>query len=101
MHHFHSKCGPYANRKHIWVSQDLTDGNSHLSHKNNSLRYTAILGKLACLVCSKSLGIGSTERSWGDVKHLKTDKRSKLSDVSTKIQSTIFGASCVEQSRIK
>jgi hypothetical protein len=99
--HFHSKCGPYANRKHIWVSQDLADGNSHLWHKKNSLRYTAILGKLACLVCSKILGIGSAERSWGDVKHLKTDKRSKLSDVSTKMQSTIFGASCAERSRIK
>jgi hypothetical protein len=99
--HFHAKCGPYANRQHIWISQDLTDGNSHLWHKKNSLRYTSILGKLACLVCSKILGIGSAERSWGDVKHLKTDKRAKLSGESTKMQSTIFGASCAERARIK
>jgi hypothetical protein len=98
---FHAKCGPYANRQHIWISQDLTDGNSHLWHKKNSLRYTSILGQLACLVCSKILGIGSAERSWGDVKHLKTDKRAKLSGEATKMQSTIFGASCAERARIK
>jgi len=99
--HFHSKSGPFANRKHIWISQDLVDGNSHLWHKKNSLRYTSILGRLACIVCSKILGIGSAERSWGDVKHLKTDKRAKLSGEATKMQSTIFGASCAERARIR
>jgi hypothetical protein len=59
------------------------------------------LGKLACLVCSKILGIGSAERSWGDVKHLKTDKRSKLSGEATKMQGTIFGASCAARARLQ
>ena len=79
----------------------LLDGNSHLWHKKNSVRFTSILGKLACLVCSKILGIGSAERSWGDVKHLKSDKRSKLSGEATKMQGTIFGASCAERARLK
>jgi hypothetical protein len=36
------------------------------------------LGAFACIVCSKLLGIGSAERSWGGVKHLKTNKRSHI-----------------------
>jgi hypothetical protein len=98
---FHSKSGSFANREHIWISSDIQKGDSHLWHKKNSLHYTSVLGKLACLVCSKVLGIGSAERSWGDVKHLKSDKRSKMSGEATKMQSTIFGASCAERARLK
>jgi hypothetical protein len=99
--HFHSKMGPYGNRDHIWHSQDILAGNSHFWHKKNSLVYTSILGKVACIVCSKILGIGSAERSWGDVKHLKTEKRAKLSGEAVKMQGTIFGASCAERARLR
>jgi hypothetical protein len=37
------------------------------------------MGHVACRVTSKVLGIGAEERSWGDVKQLKNDKRSHLS----------------------
>ena len=94
---FHSKIGPYGNRDHIWHSQDIIAGNSHFWQKKNLLHYTSILGRAACIVCSKILGIGSAERSWGDVKHLKTEKRAKLSGEAVKMQGTIFGASCAER----
>jgi hypothetical protein len=59
------------------------------------------LGKFACIVTSKILGIGSAERAWGDVKHLKTNKRSHLSPEAVKMQSTLYGAACVEKAEIK
>jgi hypothetical protein len=92
---FHSKTGVFANRQHIWNSEDIRNGNSHFWHKKNSLRYTTVFGRFACRVCAKILGIGSAERSWGDVKHLKTDKRSHLSGDRVKKQATIFGHSCI------
>jgi hypothetical protein len=50
-------------------------------------------------VTSKILGIGSAERAWGSVKHLKTGKRAKLGDKPLKKQLTIFGATCIEKAR--
>lgn len=94
---FHTKKGKFANKNHIWTSHDIRFGNSHYWHFKNSLRYTKILGSFACRVCSKILGIGSAERSWGDVKHLKTNKRSHLSGEATKKQATIYGAYCMEK----
>jgi hypothetical protein len=68
----------------------------YIWHKKETLRFTQIFGKFACRVCSKILGIGSAERSWGDVKHLKVNKRSHLSGERVKKQATIFGTSCIE-----
>ena len=65
-------------------------------HKKESLRYTKEFGKFACQVTSKILGIGTAERSWEDVKHLKTNKRAHLLGERAKKQATIFGASCIE-----
>ena len=98
--HYHAKTGPFGNRPHIWNSTDLPDC-SHLWHKKNSLRYTTYLGKVACLVCSKILGIGSAERCWGTVKHNKIGKRSHLSAEAVKMQSTIFGAYAADKADLR
>jgi hypothetical protein len=58
-----------------------------------------VLGRVACRVTSKILGIGSAERAWGAVKHLKTGKRAHLGSEATKMQATIFGAACIEKAR--
>lgn len=60
-----------------------------------------MFGEFACHVCSKILGIGSAEQSWGDVKHLKSNKRSYLSGDRVKKQSTIVGASCMNLSEMR
>jgi hypothetical protein len=99
---FQSKIGPYENREYIFNNHiDISNGNIHYWHKKETLHYTIIFGRFACRVCSKILGIGSAERSWGDVKHLKTNQRSHLSSRATKMQATIFGASCVQLARLK
>ena len=92
--------GPYEHREYIFKNHpDLSSHKVHLWHKQETLHYTTIFGSFACRVCSKILGIGSAERSWGDVKHNKSGKRSHLSGDRVKKQATIFGKSCIELAR--
>jgi hypothetical protein len=70
-------------------------------HMKNSLKFTDWLGRFACRVCSKILGIGSAERAWGDVKKIKTDRRAHLSATVTKMQATIYGRHCSEKAKLR
>jgi len=45
--------------------------------------------------------MGSAERNWGDVKYLKSEKRSHLSSEAVEKQATIFGASCMSYADIE
>ncbi len=96
---FQTREGGYKERDYIFTNHVDTEKRPYLWHKKNSLAYTNILGEFACRVCSKILGIGSAERSWGDVKTLKNGKRSHLSSEHVKKQATIFGASCIEMAK--
>jgi hypothetical protein len=97
---FHDKNGIYENREYIFKNHaDLVNNKVFIWHKKETLHYTKIFGAFACRVCSKILGIGSAERSWGDVKHLKVNKRAHLSGERVKKQATIFGTSCIELAR--
>jgi hypothetical protein len=100
---FKSKSGVFS-RAYIWsetTNSDLSSGKSHVWHKKNSFFQTKILGRFACRVCSKIVGMGSAERNWGDVKHLKSEKRSHLSASATEKQATIFGVSCMRDAQIE
>ena len=78
-----------------------SDGNSHLWHQKYSPPFTKVLDFVACRVTSKVLGIGAAERSWGDVKTIKSGKRSAISsDVSEK-QSIVYTSACIESAGIE
>ena len=63
--------------------KDIRDGNSHLWHQKYSLPCTNVPGFVACRVISKVLGIGESERSWGDAKTIKSGRTRVISsDVS-------------------
>ena len=64
---FDIKNGSFDGDKFIWKSKDIINGNSHLWHQKYSLPCTKVLGFVARRFTSKFLGIGSAERSWGDV----------------------------------
>jgi hypothetical protein len=89
------------NLPHRWNVPDVAAGRSHLWHKKYSLKYSDVLGFVACRVTSKIAGIGSAERSWGDVKHLKSNKRSHLSGDSVEKQALIYSAAKCEEARIE
>ena len=65
---FNHKNDTFDSNDFIWNSKYITDGNSYLWNQKYSLPSTKVLGFVACRVTSKILGIGSAERSWGDVK---------------------------------
>ena len=78
---------PFDSNDFIWTSKDMTDGNSRLWHQKYSLPSTKVLVFVACRVTSKILGIGSAERSWGDLK--KNQERDQLLAV-TYLRSRVF-----------
>jgi hypothetical protein len=62
-------------------SEPAIKGKSWVFHGRYSLQETEVFGFVACRVTSKNLGIGACERSWGDVKTIKTGKRGLLKSV--------------------
>lgn len=101
---FHTKTDMFANMEHSGFhksQKDLASGKSYFWHQKESIPRTEVFGKVAARVCCKILGIGSAERSWGDVKHLKSNKRSHLSSDKVKKQATLFGQSSMDMARYK
>jgi hypothetical protein len=60
-------------------------------HLTWTVNRSIILGKLACLVLSKILGIGTAERNWKQVKKLKSGDRSNLSMAVTSKITNVYG----------
>ena len=70
-------------------------------HHKYSLPCTKVIGFVACRLTSKVLGIGAAENCWGEVKIIKSGKRSAISsDVSDK-KSIIYTSTCIESARIE
>ncbi len=70
--------GDFTNRRamfawdNIWIiaADDTTE--AYKWHHKYSYHQTKVLGKLACLVLSKILGIGTTKQNWKQVKAVKS-----------------------------
>ena len=67
---FTNKQGKF-NKANIWVMASDENIQGYRWHQKYSLDCTDVLGKLACLVLSKILGVGSAERNWKQVKKIK------------------------------
>ncbi len=50
-------------------------GYSHIWHHTHSFNCKELLGVVSCHVCSKLVGIGCCERTWSDLKLMRTRKR--------------------------
>merc|ERR1719253_1819622 len=64
---------------------------AHRWHQTFSLGITDVLGKLACLVTSKILGIGSAERNWKQVKRVKSGQAATTKIEKTTKKVTVHG----------
>jgi hypothetical protein len=91
----------YDEDNDCWRSPMIDRNESWKWHYQYSYRSTKVLGKLACRVTSKITGIGSAERNWGDVKHLKSGKRIAMKSENLNMQTTVYGAACVEKAKMK
>lgn len=78
-----------------------TVGKCHVWHMTNSLPKTSVFGHVAVHVCSKLLGIGCAERAWGDVKGIKSGKRSHLGGGTTEMQSIIYTSAKMSEARLR
>jgi hypothetical protein len=56
-----------------------------------TLPRTKVLGKLACLVLSQILGIGTAERNWKQVKKIKYGDRANLENKVTAKITNVYG----------
>jgi hypothetical protein len=96
---FKKKRDPYNNASR-WNVPDVVEGRSYLWHDKYSSEHCKVLGFGACRSTSKRIGIGSAERSWGDVKHLKSGKRSHLSGRTTEQQAILYSTARITDARI-
>jgi hypothetical protein len=96
---FSNKMGPFSSKR-MWNSRPAIEGESYIWHERYSLKVTDVMGYVECRVTSKVLGVGSSERPWGDVKQLKSDNRTHLCIESVERQSVIFGTSSLHEARV-
>jgi hypothetical protein len=98
---FNTRSFRFMSDKACWLSSDIDENRTAQWHKTNSWYETSYLGRFACRVTSKIVGIGNAERCWGDVKTLKDGKRSHLTAEATSRQATIYGTACAEKAQRK
>ena len=98
--HFQNKPGPFS-KEFRWLTSDAREGRSHTWHEMYSLHHTMVFGFVACRLSSKVLGIGAAERSWGDVKHIKSGKRSHLGAESTEKRAVLYTTVRINEARMK
>ena len=100
MKHFQDQTGVF-DKPSRWSTADVISGRSYLWHEKYSLPYTEVLGHVGCRTTSKVTGIGSCERAWGGVKHIKSGKRQHLGAKATEMQSIIYTTARIATARIK
>jgi hypothetical protein len=86
---FTNKRGMFA-RDNIWIMAADKNAKAYPWHYKYSLPTMKVLGKLACLVLSKILGIGTNEKNWKQVKAIKSSQRVKTGIDKTKKQVLIY-----------
>ncbi len=82
---FTNRRGIFA-KVNIWIIATDESTRAHKWHNKYSHHQTKVLGKLACLVLEKILGIGTAEQNWKQVKAVKSGQRVNTSIEKTKKQ---------------
>ena len=98
---FDNMIGSFDADEFIRKSKEIRDCNSHLWHQKYSLPFTKVLGFVASRVTSKVLVIGAAESSLGDVKKIKSGKRSDISSDVLEKQSIVYTSACIESAKIE
>ena len=99
--HWQQKSGKYGVNKGRWLLPEVVRGASHIWHERYSLLYYPEVGHVGCRTTYKITGIGPGERAWGDVKHIKTSKRMRLSGDRTEKQAILYKTVRINEARLK
>jgi hypothetical protein len=65
------------------------------------LSYTIVLGFVGCRTTSNVLGVGPCERNWGNVKNIKTGKRSHVPGEEMEKRAILYSLALMAEGRIK
>ena len=89
----------------MWDAARDDDVKAYRWHQRYSLQGTKVLGKVACLVLSKILGIGNAKRNWKQIKYIKSGLRSHTDTDRVKKQAALYGQyqqvkTCVKQTKL-
>ncbi len=93
---FMEEYGDFTNRRgifakvNIWIIAADESTRAHKWHNKYTYHQTKVLGKLACLVLSKILGIGMAEQNWKQVKAVKSGQRVNTCIEKTKKQVLVY-----------
>ena len=98
--HLQKKTGPLEKQPR-WLTSAALTGSPHIWHELYSLSYTEVLGFVSCKTTSKTLGNGACERSWVNVKHIKTVKRSHMGVESTNKRLVLYTTAKIHKSMIR
>ena len=90
----------YSNIR-IFNDKFVRSGESHKWHNAHWNDKTKIFSSTGARVCSKILGIGASERCWGDVKHLLGTKRRSLTSERLFKQTLIYTTNAINEARAK
>ena len=93
--------GSFDADEFILKIKDIRDGNSHLWHKNIHFLSPMFLVLLYVESHKRFLVFGASERSWGDVKKIKSSKTSSTSSGVSEKQSIVYTSTCIESDRIE
>ena len=77
-------------RDNIWIIATDNTTKAYKWHHKYSYHQTKVLGKVACLVLSKILGIGTVERNWKQVKDVKSGQHVNTTIDKTKKQVLVY-----------
>ncbi len=95
---FKNKTGIYEEAP-IWVTSANVDVPAYQWQKFYSNPEQTVLGRLACCVTSKILGIGSAERSWKKLKCVLSGNCSNMQSEVAKKQAAIAGIHVQENNK--
>ena len=62
------------------------------------LKGTKVLGRLACIVLFKVIGLGSADRNWKELKRVETPTRNQLKSAKVAKLTTLVGHHCTAKS---
>ena len=84
-----------------WNSPNVDKGNLAVWHEKYSIPHTVVFGKVAVSSNLNIIWMGSSERHWGKMKHIKSGNHSHISTEKTEKQLMIYTKARLDKSKVR
>ena len=89
-----------ARKRDQWNSPDVDKGNLAVWHEQYLIPHTVVFDKVEVRETSKIIWMGSANRHWDDMKHIKSVKSLHLSTENTEKQSMIYKKARIYKAKV-